>query len=46
MLLDGGPTPGGAASTVVDLSGVRPKIVRQGTIPLSALKFFLPDLQP
>jgi L-threonylcarbamoyladenylate synthase len=46
MLLDGGPTPGGAASTVVDLSGAGPKIVRQGIIPLSALKSFLPDLQP
>jgi len=33
LLLDGGPCPGGTASTVVDLRGVRPLILRPG--PLS-----------
>jgi L-threonylcarbamoyladenylate synthase len=44
MLLDGGTTPGGAASTVVDLSGLFPRILRLGIIPLSSLRPFLPDL--
>jgi L-threonylcarbamoyladenylate synthase len=33
LVLDGGPAPGGIASTVVDASGSEPKIVREGTIP-------------
>jgi L-threonylcarbamoyladenylate synthase len=32
MVLDGGPCPGGLASTVVDVSGRLPEIVRQGPI--------------
>jgi L-threonylcarbamoyladenylate synthase len=34
-ILDGGPSPGGMASTVVDCTGVRPVITRPG--PLSAV---------
>ena len=32
LYLDGGPTPQGGESTVVDLTGPKPKILRQGTI--------------
>jgi len=31
-ILDGGPVPGGVASTVVDLSGERPRLVREGPV--------------
>lgn len=44
VVLDSGPTAGGAASTVLDLSTERPTIVRAGTLPPQALKPFLPDL--
>jgi L-threonylcarbamoyladenylate synthase len=33
LYIDGGPTPLGGESTVVDVSGPRPKIVRQGARP-------------
>jgi L-threonylcarbamoyladenylate synthase len=32
LVLDGGPTPGGPASTVVDLTGAEPTVLRQGPI--------------
>ncbi len=32
LIVDGGVAPGGQASTVVDLSGVRPRILREGPI--------------
>jgi len=31
-ILDGGRVPGGVASSVVDLSGSRPKLLREGAI--------------
>lgn len=37
MILDGGRCPGGTASTVVDLSGATPLIVRPGPVSLEAL---------
>ena len=37
LIVDGGPSPGGAASTVVDASGSEPKIVREGPIPRAAI---------
>jgi L-threonylcarbamoyladenylate synthase len=37
MILDGGRCPGGTASTVIDLSGATPLIVRPGPISLEAL---------
>jgi len=43
LLLDGGPTPGGAPSTVVDLTVSPPRILRPGSVPASAL---LPWLGP
>jgi len=45
MILDGGPTTGGAPSTILDLTGEHPAIVRHGTLPTSALSAFLPDIQ-
>lgn len=37
LILDGGPTPGGAPSTVVDCTGQEPKILREGPISKSEL---------
>ena len=34
LLLDGGPTPGGRPSTIVDLNGSTPRLVRRGPIAL------------
>jgi tRNA threonylcarbamoyl adenosine modification protein (Sua5/YciO/YrdC/YwlC family) len=45
VILDGGPTQGGAPSTIVDLTGERPTVLREGILPSSALAPFLPDLQ-
>src|ERR1700719_459711 len=36
-ILDGGPAPGGAASTVLDLTGPEPHILREGAIPAGHL---------
>lgn len=35
LVLDGGPAHGGPASTVVDCSGARPVVLREGAIPTS-----------
>jgi L-threonylcarbamoyladenylate synthase len=43
LVLDGGLTPGGAASTVVDCTGPEPILLREGPIPLAEL---LRRLQP
>ena len=32
VILDDGPSPGGAASTIVDCTGTRPRILREGAI--------------
>ena len=32
LVLDGGPSPGGRASTVVDLTGAEPRILRPGPV--------------
>jgi len=45
LILDGGPTTGGAPSTIVDLCGARPRLLRRGVLPVSSLRTFLPDLQ-
>jgi L-threonylcarbamoyladenylate synthase len=41
VILDGGQTPGGQASTVVDVTVRPPKILREGAIPSSRLASFL-----
>lgn len=42
LIVDGGPTPGGKPSTVVDLSIEKPKIIREGALPSSLLAEYLP----
>jgi L-threonylcarbamoyladenylate synthase len=37
LLVDGGPAPGGAPSTVVDLTGSAPRLVRAGAIAFEAI---------
>ena len=32
LIIDAGPTPGGSPSTILDLTGVRPAILRQGKV--------------
>ena len=44
LILDGGATPGGAPSTLVDLTVSPPRILRAGAVPASALVPFLQDL--
>lgn len=41
LLVDGGPTPGGLPSTIVDLCGGRPRILRQGAIPEARIEALL-----
>lgn len=38
LILDGGPTPVGIESTVLDLTGERPRLLRPGTIDIEALE--------
>ncbi len=38
VYLDGGPAPIGVASTVVDVTGPVPVVLRQGAVPLDALR--------
>jgi len=45
MILDGGPTPGGASSTILDLTCAPPKVLRHGLLPANSLRPFLPELQ-
>jgi len=41
IIVDGGPTPGGLPSTIVDLTSARPRLVRTGAVPEAALRRFL-----
>jgi L-threonylcarbamoyladenylate synthase len=38
MVIDGGKCPGGIESTVIDLSGEKPVIRRQGAISIKRLR--------
>ena len=38
MYLDGGPCPGDVPSTIVDLTGTVPRLLRQGVIPADRLR--------
>ena len=40
IIVDGGPTPGGLPSTIVDLTSYKPLIVRPGAVPEAALRRF------
>lgn len=46
LLVDGGPAPGGRPSTVVDLSGERPRLLREGRIARERIEAVLPRLRP
>lgn len=46
LILDGGPCTVGVESTIVDLSGEFPVILRPGGISLEALRAVLPTMQP
>jgi L-threonylcarbamoyladenylate synthase len=41
IIVDGGPAPGGAPSTIVDLSGERPRVLREGRIPAGRIEAVL-----
>ncbi len=43
LVLDGGVTPGGTPSTILDLTREPPRIVREGIVPRAALEPFLPE---
>lgn len=42
--LDGGPCASPTASTIVDLTGERPRLLRTGAVSLERLREFVPDL--
>lgn len=47
VILDGGPVPGGVESTVLDLTGPQPVVLRKGAVPIDALeKVIGPTLLP
>ena len=41
LLIDAGPTPGGAPSTIVDVTGATPRLVRAGAIPWDEIQAWL-----
>lgn len=45
VYLDGGPVPGGVASTIVDATGAEPVVVREGAISLERLREVMPGLR-
>ena len=44
LILDGGPSPGGRPSTVVDVSADPPRILREGAIPAADVESRLRDM--
>ena len=44
LVTDGGRCPGGSESTVVDVAGETPVVLRQGAISIEALKQVYPDI--
>ncbi|HVO44482.1 MAG TPA: L-threonylcarbamoyladenylate synthase [Aggregatilineales bacterium] len=44
LILDGGPTPVGVESTVIDLSVDPPQLLRPGGVTLEAIETFLPNI--
>ncbi|GER83172.1 MAG: threonylcarbamoyl-AMP synthase [Thermogemmatispora sp.] len=46
LILDGGPTPVGVESTVIDLCAAVPRILRPGGTSLEALREVLPEIEP
>jgi L-threonylcarbamoyladenylate synthase len=46
LILDGGPCPGGLPSTIVDVRGSAPVLVREGKIPFAEIERVLKELSP
>lgn len=44
VYLEDGPAPGGVASTIVDVTAARPRILRQGALDAAALRAVVPDI--
>ena len=44
VILDGGPSDGSVASTIVDCTGTRPRVLREGAISVAALSTVLEGL--
>jgi tRNA threonylcarbamoyl adenosine modification protein (Sua5/YciO/YrdC/YwlC family) len=44
VYLEDGEAPGGVASTIVDVTGLRPRILRLGAIDVAALREVVPDI--
>lgn len=44
VYLDAGPCPAGVASSIVDLTGAVPRLVRSGAVPVERLREVVPDL--
>jgi L-threonylcarbamoyladenylate synthase len=44
-LLDGGPTPAGIESTVIDVSGAVPRLLRPGPVPLGEIEKLLGPIE-
>jgi L-threonylcarbamoyladenylate synthase len=41
LIIDGGPSPGGLASTIVDVTGEHPRLIREGPVPFDRVLEFL-----
>ena len=46
VYLEAGPAAAAQPSTIVDLTGIRPTVLRLGALSLEALRDVLPDLEP
>ena len=46
LILEAGPCPGGLPSTIVDVTGALPRLVRAGAIPAAELAEIIPELEP
>ena len=45
LILDGGPTPVGVESSVLDLSGSHPRLLRPGAVSVEAIARLAPDVE-
>ncbi len=45
VYLDGGPSPGAAPSTILDVTGPRPRVLRVGGVDLDRLREFSADIE-
>jgi L-threonylcarbamoyladenylate synthase len=45
LVLDAGGCPGGIESTVLDLSGARPRVLRPGGVSIAAVRAILPETE-